>query len=241
MTGTGDTAAGDVGLDVQHLLGPFRGLPGPARQDGGDVVEVLTSREAVTRYADLQRSASEELLRFDTPPYSADPGDVAPELDRLAAGVRYRVIYSDDALALPGRAAAMDRLVAGGEQARALPVLPAKLAIADRRTALVPLDADDPTAAAVVVHGPALVGLLVVAFEELWRRAAPVSAATHDINPTSRRILTMLAAGAKDETIARHLGVTERTVRRHVRVILSRLGAKTRLEAALHARDRGWI
>lgn len=240
MTGTGEPA-GDVGIDVAHLLGPFRGLPGLTSQEGGDVVEVLTSREAVTQYAELQRSATEELLRFDTPPYSADPGDVAPELDRLAAGVRYRVIYSTDALALPGRAAAMDRLVAAGEQARALPVLPAKLAIADRRMALVPLDNDNPTAAAVLVHGPALVGLLVVAFEELWRRAAPVSAAAHDINPTSRRILTMLASGAKDETIARHLGVTERTVRRHVRVILSRLGARTRLEAALHARDRGWI
>ena len=248
VTGTGGIAAGDLGIgdapglapELGRAFGAFHALAGLPSRDGSEVVEVLDAAGAVTRYAALQESATDELLRFDTPPYSEEAGHVETELGRLAAGVTYRVVYSADALALPGRAAAMELLAAAGEQARSLPVVPAKLAIADRRVALLPLHSEQPTAAAVVVHGQALVGLLTVMFEEHWRRAVPVAAAS-DLTPTARRILTMLAAGAKDESIARQLGVTERTVRRHVRAILGRLDAKTRLEAALRARELGWI
>ncbi|WP_244925358.1 LuxR C-terminal-related transcriptional regulator [Georgenia faecalis] len=51
----------------------------------------------------------------------------------------------------------------------------------------------------------------------------------------------MLASGAKDETIARELGLSERTLRRRSSALLARLGAANRFQAGVQAARRGWI
>lgn len=224
---------------------------GQRERDASDLIEILTTRETIAqRYAQVQHSATEEILNFDAPPYSVDPGDIDTELERLAAGIRYRVVYTHEALEVPGRFEVLQRLIAAGQEARSLPSLPMKLVVADRRLALLPLQIDTSQAltSAIVVHASSLLELLALVFEEHWRRASPVhdvereaAGSADGLDPVEHRILAMLASGLKDETVARQLGVTERTVRRHVRVILARLDATTRLQAALRARDRGWI
>jgi DNA-binding NarL/FixJ family response regulator len=51
----------------------------------------------------------------------------------------------------------------------------------------------------------------------------------------------MLAAGAKDEQIARALGVSLRTVRRRVAALLADLGVRSRFQAGVEAMRRGWV
>jgi DNA-binding NarL/FixJ family response regulator len=59
--------------------------------------------------------------------------------------------------------------------------------------------------------------------------------------PSDRNLLTLLAAGAKDETIARQLGVSPRTVTRRVGELLDQLGARTRFHAGVLAERHGWL
>ena len=56
-----------------------------------------------------------------------------------------------------------------------------------------------------------------------------------------REVIRLLAHGEKNRTIARLLGVTEQTIKGHVRNILAKLGASTRTEAVSRAARRGWI
>jgi DNA-binding NarL/FixJ family response regulator len=48
----------------------------------------------------------------------------------------------------------------------------------------------------------------------------------------------MLSAGMKDESIARNLGVSSRTVGRRVAELMERLGVRTRLQAGVYAHRR---
>ena len=54
-------------------------------------------------------------------------------------------------------------------------------------------------------------------------------------------VLNLLAAGLTDDAMARHLGVSVRTVQRRVREICARLGARTRFQAGLQARRHGLL
>jgi DNA-binding NarL/FixJ family response regulator len=57
----------------------------------------------------------------------------------------------------------------------------------------------------------------------------------------TREILRMMAAGMKDETIARILNVSRRTVQQHITDAGSLLGARTRFQLAVLAAKRGWL
>ncbi|MFH9608090.1 DNA-binding response regulator [Streptomyces sp. NPDC017448] len=56
-----------------------------------------------------------------------------------------------------------------------------------------------------------------------------------------RRVLMTMCTVGKDEAGARRLGVSVRTYRRHVADLMQTLGAASRAQAALLARERGWI
>ena len=63
-----------------------------------------------------------------------------------------------------------------------------------------------------------------------------------EARPDLRRfLLQQLAAGAKDEQIARSLGVSLRTVRRRVSEPVDELGVENRFQAGVEAVRRGWI
>lgn len=56
-----------------------------------------------------------------------------------------------------------------------------------------------------------------------------------------RLLLAQLASGAKDEHIARTLGLSLRTVRRRIAALMSDLGVDTRFQAGAEAVRRGWL
>jgi DNA-binding NarL/FixJ family response regulator len=97
-------------------------------------------------------------------------------------------------------------------------------------------------------HGVAL-GLVVVdrAVALVATFAASTPAPTGNTNARDRlgerqaQTLALLAAGASDSTIARQMGVSQRTVERHVRQIMDTLGVTTRFQAGVHAARRGLL
>jgi two-component system, NarL family, response regulator LiaR len=54
-------------------------------------------------------------------------------------------------------------------------------------------------------------------------------------------VLRLVAGGYANKTIARELGITERTVKAHVGSILAKLGLESRTQAALHAARIGLV
>ncbi|MEE4213391.1 MAG: response regulator transcription factor [Parvularcula sp.] len=62
-----------------------------------------------------------------------------------------------------------------------------------------------------------------------------------DLTPRERQVLGQLRHGAPNKEIARILGITETTVKLHLRSIAEKLGAKNRLEIAIKAIDAGLI
>jgi DNA-binding NarL/FixJ family response regulator len=56
-----------------------------------------------------------------------------------------------------------------------------------------------------------------------------------------KRVLLALASSCKDEIAAREIDVSVRTYRRYVADLMARLGAVNRFQAALRAKEEGWI
>lgn len=220
--------------------------------------QVLSNPDDVAAwYARLQHQAAHEFMAFDRPPYvsaAANPLETVV-LDR---GVAWRAIYAAASFETEGSWEEAQLLAARGEQARVVPDLPVKLAIADRSVALVSLTLDPTRREAVVTESPSLVKALCDLFEFYWACAIPVpsdradAAGLHAGNaaPAARNraatreervLLTLIAAGLKDDVIARQLGISSRTVRRRSQDLMSELGAANRFQAGVQAAKRGWV
>src|SRR5262249_7685376 len=86
----------------------------------------------------------------------------------------------------------------------------------------------------------------VVGVFGLVRRADPPegdapapSTATELLTPRQLEVLRLLAQGASTHEIAAKLHLSTTTVRNHVQHVLAALGAHTRLQAVISARERG--
>lgn len=212
-----------------------------------EIVEVVTSADAVLqRWRQVQRAAVEQVRVFDRPPYGGGPTNVAEE-EALARGIRYRTVYDPSGLDLPGRLAAAQAFATQGEEARVASDIPVKMFIADNSLGLISLG---PTSSdsALVIHSSSLLDTLIALFEAIWMTAVPVrfedglmESGDPTRSPSDRQLLSLLAAGLTDEAIGRHLGWHPRTVQRHLREIMSDLGAQTRFQAGLQAARRGWL
>ena len=94
----------------------------------------------------------------------------------------------------------------------------------------------------ILVRAPALVRLVTDLFERYWEKAVPLRSTPVGFGRNERiEILEGLMLGAKDEALARQLGVSLRTVRRRVADLMDELGATTRFQAGMEAVRRGLV
>ncbi|MFF0866910.1 LuxR C-terminal-related transcriptional regulator [Nonomuraea sp. NPDC003560] len=124
-----------------------------------------------------------------------------------------------------------------GAQVRSVAEVPARVFVLDARVALVP--ASGEPAMMLVIREPTLVAFAHRVFESYWTSgeqfAAEYSAPVlDDLRST---ILAMLAEGAKDEFIARAIGLSVRSCRRHIAEIMKTLGAQSRFQAGYLAKE----
>jgi len=234
--------------DFVHKLKAARGS-----EATDHLIEVITGKEAFARrFVQLQQGAKHEVLAFDKPPYVTPARECNEvELSRLADGLKWRGIYDRAALELPGSLDVIRTMTSAGEQARVMSGLPLKLAVADRRMGLIPLNVEPGREEAVIVHASPLLDALLALFETLWDRAAPIRftngpAETPGEGETSLsemdgRILTLLAAGFTDESVANQVGVAQATVQRRMKRMMQTLGAQSRFQAGVLAAERGFL
>lgn len=81
----------------------------------------------------------------------------------------------------------------------------------------------------VIVVSPALTRVLAQALR------APASSVEFELTDRERQVLKSIATGSSNKVIAQKLGITEGTVKVHVKNLLHKLGLRSRVEAAVWA------
>jgi DNA-binding GntR family transcriptional regulator/DNA-binding CsgD family transcriptional regulator len=213
-----------------------------AREDDAEEVEIATGGDALARwFVTLQQEARKEVLTLDRPPYALTTSNPV-EAAALTRGVVYRAVYAPEALQWPGVLDDIRDLVKRGEQARVLPGLRVKVAIADRRIALIPLSLELTQVRAAIIRPSALLDAMVDYWEMCWRQAQPLDAPADDpLGEVDRQMLMLLVSGLKDDAIARQFGWSVRTMRRRISRLHDLLGASNRFQAGVIATRRGWL
>jgi DNA-binding NarL/FixJ family response regulator len=121
---------------------------------------------------------------------------------------------------VPGEAAAADALAAGAR------------GLAFR-------DADAGRLAAALVA--AARGLLALEGALASWLHPPAATPADGLTPREAEVLSLLAEGRSNRSIAQRLGISERTARFHVESILAKLGVENRSEAIVVAARRGLV
>ncbi|GAB2876909.1 helix-turn-helix transcriptional regulator [Streptomyces mayteni] len=233
--------------DVRELLASLRaeaaaGEPGAAAERPG-VELVNDAAEIRDRVVDWAFQACEEVLSL-TPWHAMPPAHLAfirpIALRCLRRGLRCRVIVPAACLEHPPTADYLAELARHGARIRLVAEATERLLMADRRIALLPARGDDLDQGALVVTEPGILAGLTGLFERAWAAASPYPGPA-GLADTERRVLVAMCSGSLDETGARTVGVSVRTYRRRVAELMRLLGAGNRAQAALLARDRGWI
>jgi hypothetical protein len=216
------------------------------RRHADHLVEIVVGAAALRdRLREMQELARGEILWFcRANPIAMQGPENTEETSALERGVRYRAIYELELLDKPGELDSVVEAVGMGEQARTLPSLPVRLAIADGELAICPLVPDasrgvgEPSAA--LIRSSELLDALKALFESYWERATPLLAADSEEEP-DKLLLSLFVAGMPDKSIATHLGVSRRTVQRRLDRLMTVAGVDTRAGLAFQAGKRGWV
>jgi DNA-binding CsgD family transcriptional regulator len=165
-------------------------------------------------------------------------------IDAQAEGrLRLTVIVPVEALRSPGVRDRVADLVAAGGRVRTLNRVPSWfLTIGDRAAGLPPewgSNLPENAYHCYLVRSSVIVALLRSFFAELWTRAVPV--AMPGQTDGTRQVLRLASQGLCDESIARQLGVSVRTVRSRFAEAMTELGVQSRFQAGVEAARRGWL
>jgi DNA-binding CsgD family transcriptional regulator len=109
-----------------------------------------------------------------------------------------------------------------------------ELVVVDREGSRVRLD----LSAVPLLCEDRVVGILGVG-RLLGPAIAHADPSLEQLTPRQREVLDLLADGKSTQEMAEELALSQETVRNHVRQVLRRLGARSRLEAVLEARRLG--
>ena len=184
---------------------------------------------------------------------SIEPGDAIPP-EALAAAARLddqllarRVTVRAVVCAVSIRADYwrdhLQRQDAKGALTRVHPAPPMRLIVIDDEIAVIPNS--HTRSGAWVLHSADLVRPTLLMFEQVWADSTALDHAslTDDVitEARMRQVAALMAAGLKDETIARRLDVSIRTVRRLVSATMAALQSESRFQAGVIAVKRGWV
>ncbi|MPZ79762.1 MAG: DNA-binding response regulator [Actinophytocola sp.] len=160
------------------------------------------------------------------------------------AGVRVRKLYRPGVLLDPSSAQHLAEIKRAGADIRITPEDVNETIILDRRVAILAGDLADGRRSYSVVSQPEVVQGVSSLFEAAWRSSVELAvydAQLAELRSLAPRVLELLASGGKDETAARSLGLGVRTYRRRVAELMAALGAESRFQAGVRARELGLV
>lgn len=210
------------------------------------VVETAPFEEVVPLLRELADTSTGDLRWFRPDQWRLQAGrEIDDWVKQMAAeGRTSRVLYP--ARVLEEAPDVVRTRAEAGEHVRVLATLPARLAVFGSSAAVVHEHWRAGSGRLLVMRHPAMVEILTLLFELMWERAINVPGLEGPL-PAKERwaarrlLLDELARGAKDEQIARSLGLSLRTVRRRVAEVMDELGVDSRFQAGVEAVRRGWV
>ncbi len=162
----------------------------------------------------------------------------------LERGVRVKTIYQHTARGDLATKSFVRDVTALGAEFRTADELVDRVLIYDRETVVLARHTGaDGTPTAAIVRESTLVGFVCKVFEYIWDGATPFNpetakaeAITDDLKQS---VLRLMAKGYKDEMVARRLGMSVRTCRRHISEITEELEATSRFQAGFNVAMSG--
>ncbi|AUG78983.1 hypothetical protein CFP65_4229 [Kitasatospora sp. MMS16-BH015] len=164
------------------------------------------------------------------------------DLAMIRRGVRMRTLYQHTSRRHAPTQEYVQRISGAGAEVRTLTALFGRMIAFDRETVIIPHhEAYD---GAVVVRDPSAVAYLCAVFDHSWTLADPYTplgqpGGESALDEIKQAIVRLMAEGMKDEMIARRLGMSLRTCRKHIAETMETLGAGSRFQAGYLARARG--
>lgn len=234
---------------IREELNRFTPLYHRGQPSNSQFIEVLGSlqevRDAISRAA---AGCTQEMLTCQPGGGARVPEAMEEAIGRdqemLGRGIRIRTLYHHTARFNGPSQAYVAAASALGARYRTAHELFGRLIVFDREIAFIPVM--DDSWGAVVLREPNAVAYLCTVFEQTWDRATPFTdAASQGLEQVSNEIqetiVRLLASGLKDETIARRLGMSLRTARRHIADIMEQLEAGSRFQAGVAAATGGLL
>ncbi|HET7477827.1 MAG TPA: hypothetical protein VFJ97_17630 [Dermatophilaceae bacterium] len=158
----------------------------------------------------------------------------------LAAGVHHqRTLFAASVLEDPRARAMVDRWAASGAQQRIAGERLTDFVVLGTEMVITRADWGVGTGRSMVIRDPMLVRTFSCLFDHAWAMALPMQGSRQQA--PERTLLTLLAAGLKDEAIARHMSSGVRTVRRRVARLMSQLDVETRFQLGAAAERSGLL
>lgn len=198
--------------------------------------------------AAAQRSTGEMLMMqpcaAQEPPELRHARSLVPEAVRGGASVRMLYPHTARADAVP-RAHLRELLDAGGE-VRTTRESHSCFLIFDRKVAFVQIDDGRGSESGIAaVYDPSVATFLAGIHDRVWQSAFGVDSGTigrvDRMDDLKSAILELLSSGIKDEAIARRLGISERSFRRHLAAIMQDFSARSRFQAGVLAARTGLV
>jgi DNA-binding CsgD family transcriptional regulator len=193
--------------------------------------ELADARAAV--YQDAVQSSTgpirQVMVALDTAP-AHDDGFVRWVQADVAAGREMRTLYPSSFLQDgQAREATWLRSWAGvGERQRLSEELPHPFTVFGDDLVLAATTWGAASPDLLAIREPVVVRAFGALFEQAWRSAVPMPETRH--GDEEERLCALLAAGLKDEAIARYLGLSLRTVRRRIAELMQENDAQTRFQ-----------
>lgn len=220
--------------------------------DSGNYIDVIVDEHEIDAVdVGIVESATHQIRALQAGTIGPQPNRPAHELNPAlpsvtARGVEVRVVYGASVLSHPAGLAMTLRSRALGEQVRVFSKIPHQFTIVDDSRAVIAVAGQGSERIHLVVVRPSgLLDSLIDLFESYWQMSIPLrSDDLTDLDAheaQTGRLLAYLSAGLTDESIARELGVSERTVGRRIAHLQERLGARSRFQLAVQSARRGWI
>ncbi|HET6210519.1 MAG TPA: hypothetical protein VFD94_09070 [Jatrophihabitans sp.] len=132
----------------------------------------------------------------------------------------------------------LKKLIDAGGQVRTASHIPRAAVVFDRTLAVL-IGAEAEPACAAQLRDESVIGFLLDLFGHLWDEAAPVAnteAGYAEVaDDLQQAIVAMMARGFTDEVLARKLGMSLRTCRRHIAALMRDLDAVSRFQAGVRA------
>jgi DNA-binding CsgD family transcriptional regulator len=193
--------------------------------------------QAVTDFALVMPGAPEPLALLHA--------DLSRYETAVAGGTRIRALYHDSTRSNRAGLALAKRAARAGAEVRTAPVLPLPMVVCDVRAALIQAG-PGRREAALSVREPSIVAVLAAVFGNAWDTATPLGTPivpdeSTGLTPLEQGLLRLLADGLTDKVAGRELGVSESTVSRLMKDLMTRFGATSRFQAGHIATQRGWL